>query len=219
MRSSEQGGAEPNATWQERGRTHVTKEAYIEPMWERFGKTAFFATIPIQNRVTMRVAMECTDPNVQLILDLARKSCGLNRRRIPLARRSKLRVAQERYVGRRESNRLNHVTSSSGNSVRVMFGNPRAVQGDKKCESKWTENREQSEWEMINDLEVTDKLHETDELHNKSAKELSDHAARFQPSYWTFVGPNAENNWTDDKCQTRKPNRNWDRKASETLQT
>ena len=80
----------------------------------------------------------------------------------------------------------------------------------KTCESKWTENREQGELEMINDLEVTDKLHETDELHIKSAKELSDHAARFQPSYWTFVGPSAENIWNDDKCQTGKPNRNWD---------
>ena len=45
--------------------TNVTKEESIEAMWKIFGKTALFATVSPQRRVSMRTAMEHKYPNVQ----------------------------------------------------------------------------------------------------------------------------------------------------------
>ena len=58
-------------------RTSIAKEAHVEVVWKSFGKQ-FFATISLQEKVTMRSAMEHKYPDVQFIVDaLARGSVVL----------------------------------------------------------------------------------------------------------------------------------------------
>ena len=70
MRSSEPGGAEPDAFWQvcqqtKVGRTKVTRGEYIEAMWNCSGKTA---TISFLKSAKMHFEMENNTPDVQFTM-------------------------------------------------------------------------------------------------------------------------------------------------------
>ena len=52
-----------------RGKTNVTREAYIDAMWERFGETAFPSPSPFARRSRLRATMEYNNTDVQFILD------------------------------------------------------------------------------------------------------------------------------------------------------
>ena len=79
----------------------------LEAMWKSVGKTALFATVSLQKRVSMRAAMEHKYPSIQFILTCPRwKLGGPDRRGRTLARRSKHRDTHEGQVGGPESKKL-----------------------------------------------------------------------------------------------------------------
>ena len=115
MRSSEQGGAESDAFfWQKVGQetklggTNITDEPQIEATWKRSGKQLSLPRSPGQGNDEVRDGAQVPKCPVHLG-GPRRKSCDFNRGGRHLARRLKLRVAQEGQAGSGESKRLDVV--------------------------------------------------------------------------------------------------------------
>ena len=70
----------------------------------------------------------------------------------------------------------------------------------------------------MKELEITDKPHHDDDLRIQHAQGVCDHAARFRPGYWMFVGPGSGKTWKYDKWEAEKPDGIWDRKALKMVQ-
>ena len=68
---------------------------------------------------------------------------------------------------------------------------------------------------MMNEMEVSPKVHCSDEVNPRSAAILRDYAGRFRPRYRIFVRPGSEKSWHFDRWdKLGNPEGNWDLQAS-----
>ena len=62
---------------------------------------------------------------------------------------------------------------------------------------------------MMDEVDVTDNPPKNDDLRIQQTQGVRDWTARFQPSYWIFVGSRSEMTWSYDKWEINDPNGNW----------